>query len=289
MKRDLENTRNRSNTSRVAAMALMMTLAAGLSARSAAAQGIEFFNNTNTGGVGNNPSAPTMFTVNAPVVVNYIQTYHWNFGQGARAGRIGLRDQSGFVYGPFNAAATPGSGGRQNVNWVANSIAVALPAGSYTVVDSDPGTWSQNAQSQGRGFAIVRGALSVNRGPAPTPVSAPPPSPVPACPAPTMTSIRGFQYQNYSAATSLLTPTVAAGGFIIIQAGCMPLSADTRVLLSDGKNLPLRLTNVTVAGSVVTAQIPSYPGFAKRTWNVELYSFGPMPWRAAFVGSVQVQ
>jgi hypothetical protein len=287
MKRQLVNTRNRSIASRVAAVVMLMTLAGGLSARSAAAQGIEFLNNMNTGGVGNNPSAPTMFTVNAPVVVNYIQTYHWNYGQGAQAGRVSLRAQNGQVYGPFNTAATSGHAGRQNVNWVASSIAIALPAGTYTVVDSDPGTWSQNAQSQGRGFAIVRGALSINRGPVPAPP--PPPTPVPSCPAPTMVSIRGFQYQNYSAATSLLTPTVAAGGYIIIQAGCMPLSADTRVLLSDGKNLPLRLVNVLRNGSVVTAQIPPYPGFANRSWNVELYSFGPMPWRAAFVGTVQVQ
>jgi hypothetical protein len=286
MKRQLDNSRNRSNRSRLAAVALMVTFATGLSARSAAGQGFEFFNNMNTGGVGNNPSAPTTFTVNAPVVVNYLQTYHWNFGNGARAGRIGLRDQRGQVYGPFNAAATSGHAGRQNVNWVASSIAVALPAGTYTILDSDPATWSQNAQSQGRGFAIVRGSLSVVRGPVPGPAPAPA---QPACPTPTQISIRNFNYLNYSAATSLLTPTVAAGGFIQIQAGCMPLSADTRVLLSDGKNLPLRLTNVRVNGSIVTAQIPPYPGFAGRTWNVELYSFGPMPWRAAFVGSVQVQ
>jgi hypothetical protein len=287
MKPGLVSTRNHSNTSRVAAVALMMACAVGLSARSVAAQGLEFFNNMNTAGVGNNPSAPTMFTVNAPVVVNYIQTYHWNYGRGAQAGRVALRDQSGRVYGPFNTAATSGHAGAQNVNWVANSIAVALPAGTYTIVDSDPATWSQNAQSQGRGFAIVRGALSAIRVAAPTP--SPTASPVPACPTPPMVDIRGFRYQNYSAMTSLLTPTVSVGGFIRIQAGCMPLSPDTRVLLSDGKTLPLRLTNVTVNGTVVTAQVGAFPGLANRTWSVELYSFGPMPWRAAFVGSVQVQ
>jgi hypothetical protein len=34
---------------------------------------------------------------------------------------------------------------------------VTVPAGRYTVIDSDPGTWSQNADSGGEGHVIVHG------------------------------------------------------------------------------------------------------------------------------------
>jgi hypothetical protein len=34
---------------------------------------------------------------------------------------------------------------------------VTLPAGTYTVIDSDPATWSHNAESSNRGFVRVEG------------------------------------------------------------------------------------------------------------------------------------
>jgi hypothetical protein len=48
------------------------------------------------------------------------------------------------------------SGSNQNVNWVA-PVNVTVPPGTYSVVDTDRNTWSQNAQSSGAGFARVVG------------------------------------------------------------------------------------------------------------------------------------
>ncbi len=45
-------------------------------------------------------------------------------------------------------------GGVKNALWNA-APNVKLPAGTYTVVDSDPGTWSTNDKANGVGFAIV--------------------------------------------------------------------------------------------------------------------------------------
>jgi hypothetical protein len=86
--------------------------------------------------------------------------------QGARPGTISLANQRGQIVAQFAAIGTPGQGGVLNANWVAN-VNLTLPAGLYTVLDSDRNTWSHNAQSGFQGFAIVRGSF----------VSQPPPPP----------------------------------------------------------------------------------------------------------------
>jgi len=118
----------------------------------------DLFNNSNSAGVANHPTNPTMFTLNARASISELVTYHWNNGRGARPGTIGLRSQTGQIFGPFAARGVAGQGGAPNVNWVATPNAT-LPAGTYTVLDSDPGTWSHNSQSFSRGFVIVRGSL----------------------------------------------------------------------------------------------------------------------------------
>jgi hypothetical protein len=65
------------------------------------------------------------------------------------------------------AGAPGGNGGVQNATWVTFGVSpsgsvlanldLVLPPGTYTVSDSSPGTWSQNAESNGEGFAIVMG------------------------------------------------------------------------------------------------------------------------------------
>jgi hypothetical protein len=272
-------------------LAAMLALA---TAQSAFAQ-TEFLNTMNIYGVGSNPPAAATFTVSSPVVVNYIQTYHWNNGRGSQAGRVALRASNGQIIGPFNAHSTPGQGGAPNVNWIANSFAATLQPGTYQVLDSDPATWSQNAQSGGRGFAIVRGTTLPTGG-----------IPIgggrvgggtvigggnPCANLPVARHPRGFNYTNHTSVVSLLTPTVAAGGFIQIQMGCMPTSGDFRVTVRmTGTNaLPFRLTNVRVNGTIVTAQIPPYPGWAGRSWEVEVYNFSTNPPSAAVAGVVAVQ
>lgn len=118
---------------------------------------VALFNNWNVAGVGNGPTAATTFTLSAPALITNVTNYHWNDGRGATAGTITLRGQDGKTYGPWNTRATPGSGA-QNVNWIAEPHET-LPAGAYTVIDSDPPTWSRNAQSGGHGFTQVHGIL----------------------------------------------------------------------------------------------------------------------------------
>jgi hypothetical protein len=107
---------------------------------------IQLFSTMNTGGVANGPTQPTMFTLARPTRIIKITTYHWNNGRGATPGTIALRSSTGQTYGPWQAAGTPGMGGVANAHWVVTPN-ITLPAGTYTVVDSNPATWSHNPQS----------------------------------------------------------------------------------------------------------------------------------------------
>jgi hypothetical protein len=94
-------------------------------------------NTDNIAGVGNGPTAPTTFTINSPHLVTYIRNYHWNNAAGASPGTIGLTDQNGKIYGPWQTNGTPGQGGVPNANWEV-FLDIVIPAGTYTVTDSDP-------------------------------------------------------------------------------------------------------------------------------------------------------
>ncbi len=115
------------------------------------------FDSMNTFGVANQPTAASTFTIRRPQVITSIMTYHWNSGRGTRTGTIAIRDASGRLYGPWPATGAPGQGGVPNASWTCQPN-VEVPAGTYTIVDSEPATWSQNPQSGGRGMAVVRGA-----------------------------------------------------------------------------------------------------------------------------------
>ena len=110
--------------------------------------------NFNGGGVTNNPTVSTTFTLAQNSTITAIQTYHWNNGRGAALGTIKLVHANGTVYGPWTATGSPGSGGVANAFWTV-SPNVVLPAGTYTVVDGSNATWSCNSQSQNKGFAKV--------------------------------------------------------------------------------------------------------------------------------------
>lgn len=122
----------------------------------------EIFNNGNIYGVYNAPTSPTQFTLNRPYVITSIMTYHWNNARGTtRPGTIAFRGSDGKTYGPWQATGSPGQGGVPNAYWVAKPN-ITLPAGSYTIIDSDPSTWAQNSGSSGRGHAIMRGYASAS-------------------------------------------------------------------------------------------------------------------------------
>ena len=116
------------------------------------------FDNWNVCGVKNGPTKETTFTIDAPYLITFIATYHWNYGKGALPTKgISLKDSSGKVYGPWPVITSAGSGGAANVNWECHP-GITLPAGTYTVIDPDPATWSQNDASGNVGFTRVAGS-----------------------------------------------------------------------------------------------------------------------------------
>ncbi len=120
-------------------------------------------------GVQNKPSALTKFTITKPHAITYIFTYHWNNGSGNRSvGFIGIYNDKGERFGPWQAKGTPGQGGVPNTNWEVYPN-ITLPAGTYTIAVSSEETWSQNAQSGGKGMSIVKGYATGGGTPTVTP------------------------------------------------------------------------------------------------------------------------
>ena len=117
---------------------------------------VSVFDSMNIYGVANQPTAPATYTIRQPQVITSIMTYHWNNGRGTHTGTIALREANGRMYGPWPVSGAPGQGGVPNASWTCNPK-VEIPAGTYTIVDSEPATWSQNPQSGGRGMAVVKG------------------------------------------------------------------------------------------------------------------------------------
>ncbi len=119
----------------------------------AAAQ--EIFNNGNIYGVYEGGRSPRV-QITQDVVITEISTYHYNQMKGATPGTIGLKGDDGTVYGPWQTTGLMGQGDVPNATWIAKPDA-PVPAGTYTIVDSDPATWSQNDKSNGFGFAGIKG------------------------------------------------------------------------------------------------------------------------------------
>ncbi len=104
--------------------------------------------------VENNATEPAQFTLDRRRTLVEIRTYHWNHGQGQTPGTIGLRNANGRLFGPWPAKGADGQGGVRNAYWVVRPN-VTLPPGEYTIVDSDPATWAQNAETGRRGMCEV--------------------------------------------------------------------------------------------------------------------------------------
>ncbi|HRH42839.1 MAG TPA: tetratricopeptide repeat protein, partial [Pyrinomonadaceae bacterium] len=147
---------------------------------------VEIFNNMNIYGVQNKPTALTKFTITKPHVITYIFTYHWNNASGNRTvGFIGIYNERGERFGPWQATGTAGQGGVLNANWEVYPN-IIIPAGTYTIVVSQEETWSQNSQSGGRGMSIVKGYPTSGVTP-PTPTTKPSNTPT-TTPKPTPTT-----------------------------------------------------------------------------------------------------
>jgi hypothetical protein len=107
----------------------------------------------NTLGIRQGGSAPS-FTLDKPATLSIFTTYHYIDGGGPAPGTLALTGSDGKTYGPWQTKGIDGQGGVANAFWEARPN-VKLPAGTYKVVDSDPGTWSTNDKAKGIGFTTV--------------------------------------------------------------------------------------------------------------------------------------
>ncbi|MBF2054495.1 MAG: hypothetical protein IGS03_13700 [Candidatus Sericytochromatia bacterium] len=132
------------------------------------AETLVLFENYNILGVQNQPLNPTTFTLTQSARITHLETYHWNSAQGKPGGTIGLRAADGTMYGPWPVTTQPGQGGVPNAYWIAVPNQ-DLPAGTYTVVDSDPASWAHNSANGNQGMTQVKGQLLSVVVPEPTP------------------------------------------------------------------------------------------------------------------------
>jgi hypothetical protein len=93
------------------------------------------------------PPKPTVFTISQPYHITSIWNYHYNRNQGATPGNISFRRSDGQIFGPWEVNANDLE---TKENWECNPD-VTIPAGQYTVIDSDPATWSWNPGSDAAG------------------------------------------------------------------------------------------------------------------------------------------
>lgn len=117
------------------------------------------YENGNIMGVQNGPSNPTQFTLAESLLLTKIIDYHY-FNGGVLPGTIALEHEDGTLYGPWVTYGTQGQGGVPNAYWNAEPN-VTIKPGTYTVIDSDPGTWSHNSGSNFAGFTEVHGIRQV--------------------------------------------------------------------------------------------------------------------------------
>lgn len=120
-----------------------------LSVDSPAGEPIKIIDIINIKEVFNGGTSPTV-TFKQSYYLTEITTYHWNKGNGTPAGTIALQDKNGKTYGPWAATLVSG------VDWTAKP-SFTIPAGSYTVIDSDPSTWAQNTDTAGQGMTWAMG------------------------------------------------------------------------------------------------------------------------------------
>lgn len=114
------------------------------------------FNNGNIDGVQNGGKSPS-FKVEKTILLTSVKTYHWNDEKGtASPGEISLKDAKGKSYGPWKTSGIEGQGGVANAYWEAKPN-IVIEAGTYTITDTDPATFSQNAGTKGLGMVWVSG------------------------------------------------------------------------------------------------------------------------------------
>lgn len=117
------------------------------------------WSNFNNSAVRNNPQKTKIFTIDAdakPIRLHRITTFHWNSGDGAEPGTIGVYYEDGTMIASWQAA---GRGGPDTTNtyWDADVDFVMLPGYSYLFKVSDNASWSWNAESDNCGMLELYG------------------------------------------------------------------------------------------------------------------------------------
>lgn len=118
------------------------------------AEETQIFSNANPDVVQGGATKPLTFEIETTATISYVQTYHWDSGK--PPGKISIKGPDGTVYGPWQATGVEGQGGMPNAYWEVKPNQL-LQAGVYTVIDSDPGSWSTNAMMGMAGQTIIRG------------------------------------------------------------------------------------------------------------------------------------
>jgi hypothetical protein len=119
----------------------------------APAKPVTVFDNGNPIAIHAGGKAPT-FKLGTAATITTMTSYHYVVGGGPSPGTLGLKGADGTMYGPWQCKGADGQGGVKNAFWIAEPNA-EVPAGTYTIVDSDPSTWSTNSKAGGIGFATV--------------------------------------------------------------------------------------------------------------------------------------
>lgn len=108
----------------------------------------------NDGGIDGGGGKPPTVIHDQDYYVTEIATYHSGYGLDAPdpSGTISLKAADGTVYGPWETTV------RNRSYWIATPNEV-IPAGTYTLIDSDPSTWAQNSGSGGTGMGWAYGVV----------------------------------------------------------------------------------------------------------------------------------
>ena len=115
--------------------------------------------NTGNGGPIDGGGTPPEFTIKKPTQITELTTYHDTESVGgiAQPGTVAIEAEDGTTFGPFETTGSEGQGGDANAYWIAKPDGLVLPPGTYAVIDSDPKSFAQNAESQGEGMAWMSG------------------------------------------------------------------------------------------------------------------------------------
>ncbi len=115
----------------------------------------EIFSIQNNRPIKNGVHKKSIFSITSSCKISTITNYHHN-NKATEAGTIGLRSSRGKKYGPWKASAVDSSG-KQDIRYWTVIPKITIPAGTYSIIDSDKKTWSTNAQAKNRGMTQIFG------------------------------------------------------------------------------------------------------------------------------------